>query len=773
MLRTEKLRKRYISKTRAQIEALKSLDLSFEDTGLTCIVGKSGCGKTTLLNCMSGLDTPTDGKVFYSDGLQDICITDLHGNELDEFRNRYIGIIFQDYNLINEWTVEENLKIVLDIRNGLDENESEKKIEEVLGLVELSEVRKRPIKELSGGQQQRIAIARALIKEPQILFCDEPTGNLDSQNSEMIMQILKKASEKIQVIVVTHDNESAEKFADRILKISDGTIIEDRRNVNSQTDSKEEKTGLALPETKRLGQRSILKISLNNLRMKKLKIFFMMLVMIIIFAIIKLSLSLMYLEKGKALSEFLSGNKLTYLYLAKNEKYSDLYSVDEGITIRNDRQSYSEISELFGKENIYPMLRNIYIKNDDNILSCNMVIGGESDDYEISGSLPQGANEVVITDYMADELGLSDPIGKEVTVAGCRLKISGLIILNYTYDDYGNPVEYSEAAYRILASKSFGEYYAECANVELPFSSVSTNYTIDEEKEIFIDTASVSGSTDYEIISGRAPESDDEIAVSEDYLYYCMMCDTIEETEDLSYGYTNIYDETYNGIFNGYLNLYDYLPNVRIVGVYESGAADIILNDSIYKKILSDYTENFLHNSYEIKLSNAAIKDQSIFDKLLEEDYQFEIDYLEPLLDKFEEISAYKTLLQLATLIMSVILFLLLIIFFSFNVKDNYKKIGILKSMGVTNRDINKIWIIESVIVAALTYVFSLIAELVIIVKINNKFIRVYNYVCSYIYKNVWIDLAELFALILLTVLLVLMPLWLLTDKKTIELIKS
>ena len=219
MIKITDLVKKY-GKGEDALVALDHLSLTLPDTGLVFILGKSGCGKSTLLNMLGGLDDVTSGDIVF-DG---VAISKLGEAELNNYRNNYVGIIYQNFNLFEKETVYENVYIA---GKRSEKAELKQKIDDILSDLTLSEKRNALVKNLSGGQKQRVAIARALIKDSKVILADEPTGNLDSKNTKMIFDILKTAAKDRLVVVVSHDVKSAEAYADRIISLSDGTVVDD------------------------------------------------------------------------------------------------------------------------------------------------------------------------------------------------------------------------------------------------------------------------------------------------------------------------------------------------------------------------------------------------------------------------------------------------------------------------------------------------------------------------------------------------------------------
>jgi len=201
--------------------ALKGIDLSIEEGEMVAIIGKSGAGKSTLLHILAAIDSYDKGS-YLVDG---VSVGDLKEKDRARFRNQKIGIVMQDYALIDEYTIEENVQIPLIFGKVKGNDVRREKIMTALENVGLTELAKKPVRQLSGGQKQRVAIARALVNNPTFLLADEPTGALDSKTSGEIMDVFEKLNQGGKtVIIVTHDMEVAARCG-RVIEISDGEIV--------------------------------------------------------------------------------------------------------------------------------------------------------------------------------------------------------------------------------------------------------------------------------------------------------------------------------------------------------------------------------------------------------------------------------------------------------------------------------------------------------------------------------------------------------------------
>ena len=260
MLKLEKINKDYISGD-TTVHALKNINIEFRESEFVSILGQSGGGKTTLLNIIGGLDRYTSGDLI----INNKSTKNFKDRDWDAYRNYSVGFVFQNYNLIPHQTVLANVELALTL-SGVSKKERKQKAIKALEDVGLKEqIHKKP-NQLSGGQMQRVAIARALVNNPNIILADEPTGALDTQTSVQVMEILKEISKDRLVIMVTHNPELAEKYSTRIVRILDGTIMNDSNPYTS-----EKKEAEKSKEKRRTSMKffTALNLSLNNLMTKK------------------------------------------------------------------------------------------------------------------------------------------------------------------------------------------------------------------------------------------------------------------------------------------------------------------------------------------------------------------------------------------------------------------------------------------------------------------------------------------------------------------------
>ncbi len=260
MLKLVNIKKVYNPSSLEKVEALKGISIDFRKSEFVSILGPSGCGKTTLLNIIGGLDNCTDGDLL----IDNKSTKDFKDQDFDIYRNHQVGFVFQSYNLITHQSVLANVELALTL-SGVSKKERRKKALKALESVGLKDqVNKKP-NQLSGGQMQRVAIARALVNDPEIILADEPTGALDSKTSIQIMDLLKKISKDKLIIMVTHNEELANTYSNRIIKLLDGSVLSDTNPYQNKIEKKE------VLKSKKISMNFLtaLSLSFNNLLTKK------------------------------------------------------------------------------------------------------------------------------------------------------------------------------------------------------------------------------------------------------------------------------------------------------------------------------------------------------------------------------------------------------------------------------------------------------------------------------------------------------------------------
>ena len=418
MLILKNISKKYESSKRY---VLKNINLNIKNKGLVCILGESGSGKSTLLNLISGIDEPTTGEIYIDRTNIKILKKE---NSLYQL---YIGMIFQNYNLINNLNVEDNIKLLDSF-----------KTDTLLKKMNLKNKTKEKISKLSGGQQQRIAIARTLYKDKKIILCDEPTGALDQVNSENIMKILKKIAKNKLVIVVTHNEKLAYSYANRVIRLQDGKIIED-----SSPEEIEEGKRLYQPTKNKVSIKQILKQVILNIRTQKKKTIFKMISMIISLISLLLILcisngfntSIKESEKEELatmpiyISETSTNIKSDFNNLFKDDVYDKNYIYSKDINHKNEINN-DLLNKLRNIGNIKNIITNISINN----MYLSTYDKDITEDINmICGDIPKNKGDLLL--IIKDNNSIDSNILKSIKIKDDKIELKSLINyrINYKY----------------------------------------------------------------------------------------------------------------------------------------------------------------------------------------------------------------------------------------------------------------------------------------------------------------------------------------------------
>lgn len=381
-------------------EVLKKINLKFENKGFICLVGESGSGKTTLLNIIGGLEQPDSGKVIFNGN-------NIKNIDSSFYSNQLVSFINQNYNLIDKYTVLENILLPIELRRI----RSPCNVDNILKMLGIYSLKNKKVISLSGGEKQRVAIARCIVQNTRVILADEPTGALDSENAYSVMRILKNLSKQKLVIVVTHNIELANSFADDIIKINDGKICSKLKVINKNKYSK-----IKCNRKIKLSFIKLVKYAIKNLNNKLLR----NILTILAFTIGLLSLGIVLSIKSGFNKELDSLNKSSFfnypLVISKNNYVDDFSNKVENKNGVNVKKGSFVTNEIDDK--LISLVNNIdkkyvngityYRDIDYEFKSISYVNPSNNYFYLVSGRIPENKNEVMILydeeDSISDKL---------------------------------------------------------------------------------------------------------------------------------------------------------------------------------------------------------------------------------------------------------------------------------------------------------------------------------------------------------------------------------
>lgn len=443
MIELKNISKTYKAKRTKKTKVLDDISLTLSDKGMTFILGKSGSGKSTLLNILGGLDKYDSGDML----ILGKSSKSFSQADFDSYRNTYLGFVFQEFNILEDYDVYENISLALQLQH---KKIDEKEINSLLDRLELTDLKKRKINELSGGQKQRVAIARALIKNPKIILADEPTGNLDSKTGKQVMELLKEISKEKLVVIVSHDEDYAREYADRIIEIKDGKIINDTNEIKSKESNNEYKiikSKLPIKESFKLG--------IGSLKHKKIKLFFTIILTICALGFFSCADTLSSYDINKQHADILTKNGVQYVEMNKqtilkgDDGYDTsfkLFLTDEDIDNINkdlNRNTYNMYS-IYNTYNEPLNVCSLGIVNCEDYRSIKLIETNNSKEIfnnTLIGRDGTNSSEIVISSYLANMM-IEKGINVEEEVIKTEFKTSNtfkptsyedIINSNYTF----------------------------------------------------------------------------------------------------------------------------------------------------------------------------------------------------------------------------------------------------------------------------------------------------------------------------------------------------
>lgn len=677
----------HINKKNKEKSILEDISLSFEKSGLVFILGESGTGKSSLLYIMGLLDTDYEGDIFFGESA---CTKD--EAKRNGIRKRHLGFIFQDYNLVHSLSVKENIMLSVALSG---KNFEEKKYQAIMKKLQIKDIEKEDVNILSGGEKQRVSIARAILRQTKIMLADEPTGNLDKENTSIIFDALKEISKEQLVIVVSHNEQAAMEYGDRIIRMQQGRVIGDVDN------GYKEHCKVSLEEEGKKENREEIgswmrRLAINGIKARRKKI-------LPSIGIIVLTL-------------LCSGGILGILQFVNR-------SVNEINTtiLENDKYAISTYNENSGDESVVPseLLDNIInhsnckklvpyysetveIRVGKNKESLNYFIIENNQFYkerykDIEGRLGESESEIVINQHLANKLfpqkAVNECIGNRVTLETAPGVVEECEIVGV------REVSQDENVSELYINKKLADLFS-VKLIDLEWQELGIKVS-GEKKEIYTKADEVSN--ELNVIIGKFPERENEILINAggfNSLLYELEMNTSYSLEDIYNG--KISEKIIKKVFGKKIRLFSNLKNFKelnIVGICKEE-----------KK--NDYLICYFTNQLKKNLRNPINNKADIYVKTLDKST---ISELKSIAKKYDctLINAYglagmRISAKLLDVTMLLGVFNVLIILLAFvvvhystkiNVLDRIYEVGVLKSMGARKQEIVKMFMTENILI--------------------------------------------------------------------------
>lgn len=810
MIRVKNLIKIFKSKKKDKCIALDNVSFTLEDKGFVFIIGKSGSGKTTLLSIIGGLDNLTKGEISINGNL----FSKFKEKDYVNYRNTMIGYIFQDFHLIDELTIYENIKISLDLQNNKDVS----LIGEMLEKVGLKGYENRYPNELSGGEKQRIAIARALIKNPRIILADEPTGNLDTKTTSQVLSLLKELSKERLVIIVSHNLNDAREYADRIIELSSGKIINDlMRNdkysdevkliddelfipvhkkfldkesdfINSKliegkikritqvddifikNNKKEKEEIIDDPLTnKKFSLKNMLNLSFKFLKKDAVRLVLYSFVVACLIVILGLSQLIVSFDSSSIIEKELKNINQNSVSIFKEDIVNADIEIDKNCVLPIDEEDINKYYNAGYKGNIYELV-NVPLDYGTSFLLSeyhkpNKVSYKDiyhsgtrgtlitTEDYLIDtfGSLEYVAlcdeikdEGIYITDYSADAIlfykngsfiDYNSILGKHKSMGvNYYAYINGIIKTDYKekynsiFDTLMNVDITKEELMSLINSEEYRAYYDDVVQ------NLSISYTMNKNfKEDFVASNSrswvpvenslfIKDNKEYEIeryfengaVRSNYILNDDEIVMS--YEKYNTFFNT-------NYNEGNMNEFTPVDVEFKYYRNHDvnkeeviYSTNLKITKLIKGNI--VYLNDKVFKEILSHNT--FTLGLYFDDISNVSL----ISDVAFENGFSFNSIIAEVLTTITKAVNVFSGFFNIIFIGLCVAAFLILANYGMKLVKDRKYEIGVLKALGIKDKDLISIFGVQIIIAILLIIMMYIIGSILFIDLSNDVLIK-------------------------------------------------
>lgn len=653
-----------------------SLKLSIGE--FVTITGESGSGKSTLLNVISGLDKYDEGEYFVNgEETSYFSVSDM-----ERFRKEYVGFVFQNYNIIDSYTVYENVIAALVIQN-YDKKKRKNRALELIDAVGLTKQRNQKTSKLSGGQKQRVVIARALAKDSPIIVADEPTGNLDSDSGEMVMKLLKNISKDKLVIVVTHNYEQAEPYTTRRIHMADGEIIEDRV-FQTVEPLKIEPTKNELMGPK--GQFYF--AALNVLRQPKKTI-----TLLLAFIVLMVAVLFVYASSFTNLSLYfqhpLTDNIYDTRVIVKNEGNIPFTQQQLDAFL-----NYREVNDIVHYDMTQETYFNVSSSNSDMWFWASLLRPASSFTQEdmVEGHIPTEANQIILSKNIKIN-GIS--IGDTIYLSSVkRSNVSYTFEVTGFHNDNNNVIG--------VSSKFLNQ-----TDTNTPVTNSSfINMVYENTYSVYVDP--LIGMAQEQIIEGEFVEYSDSVPLEEIHINESI------KNKFLSYGITE--EEFLLGTINLYFesdNVYEQVYNLKPKFIYD-GKIDweMRVNGSNIQNLFFKQTQATPNTSQITLVAKDAANASNLYKRLLNDDTLL-VMYPSSYEDPYQS-NPFNFLFIILMFVVFFFAFLVINIITKNIYKAKNKDIAIMRSIGASKGDVRKIYLFEQTLTVTLAFIFSLIIVRVI-----------------------------------------------------------
>ena len=751
MIELNNISKTYLTKSKIATQALKDVNLELPCNGMVMVLGKSGCGKSTLLNIIGGIDNYSGGNMIV-DGKS---TKGFSPRQWDDYRNNTVGFVFQEFNLLDDYNVRGNLMLASGLQGHKDGDE---RIAKALSVVGLDGYESRKISEMSGGQKQRIAIARALVKDSKIILADEPTGNLDSDTAIEIMELLRTISKEKLVVVVTHDRENAERYADRIVEFADGVmtsdtivdnedILQDNSN-DVHIDIVHKNVGRSQNKSKlnHICLASLFKMSLNNLWKKKYRL--IVTVMLFAFSLSCFGLGITAMRADDLEIEYNAYEDygLTEIKAGAVNDNGGYFSDADFNELQSSLPNHN-LNKIYDLSSLQPNLNKQEHKSlipettaviDEKILEqyCYDMVDG--------GVLPSAYNEYCISKYTADAIiannvfdgveTYEDMMGKDYFEIDEQsgMKLVGIVdtytkeLHDSVYDSIAKDMgDDGEDIYEMMIEENLSRSYCDSILVHNEFI-----------ENIYLNTFNATITSKYQGTSKVSQESYYNLCFDNDVKYIKSRGDAPLEHNEIIVPRDHIVMSPEDFLrsqgmeLDARINDSEIIP-VKVVGYYENSSQEKCTNIIISDDFMYD-----VHKDNQIKGINTSFTaDNKENIKLLSEFNEADISIVTflsyDLMSMRSSIKTYAEMGLYASIAFGLFSIALMLNVIISSINDSKKQVGILRAMGMSNRSVMLIYLMEALIITALSALIACICLPVlayVLVVSNIKYFFTINY---------------------------------------------